>query len=185
MPLVLELSVSMPRNNIVNSGLGWTGSGPRVADHGIDSAATRNVLWQSQAGQLAGTSPFVVLGVGINNLGEDDTPAATAAGVLADVAAIHHAAPQTEVIVVGILPTGPGPQAPPQAEIRQTNALVAQALAGDPRALFADLGGATEQADGAIPSWIRMDDTHPTALGYFDLTWALLPYLERALFASL
>jgi lysophospholipase L1-like esterase len=193
-PQVAAGEVSAPRNNPALVFLGdsiialWGASGHGVADYGLDGAATQNVLWQVQAGQLAGTFPFVVvLGIGINNLNEGDTPAATAAGIVADVQAIHQAAPQATVVVMGILPTNPAQllPVPPQAEIRQTNALVAQALAGDPRALFADLSGAIQQPDGSIAPLMLIDGVHPSPLGYVNLTFALLPYLEQGSFKSL
>jgi lysophospholipase L1-like esterase len=198
----LEEAAGLPRNNAAIVFLGdsitwgfayglgrpvWDATlAPGAADYGVNFAATQNVLWQLEAGQLLGTFPsVVVLGIGINNLFDGDTPQATAAGVLADVRAIHAAAPQAEVLVVGVLPTGPTPQDPFRAAASQVNALVSRALAGDPRALFADVGRAVEQPDGSISPWTLIDYVHPTALGYADLTWALLPSLEQAFFLSL
>jgi lysophospholipase L1-like esterase len=201
-PLLLAVTALMPRNNagivFLGDSVTWGfayGLGAPVwhstwgafgaADYGAIGLSTQNVLWQLEAGQLLGTFPSaVVLNIGTNNLCVDgDTPQETAAGVAADVQAIHAAAPQATVVVFG-LTGGQTPNDPYRALVNQTNALVGQMLAGDPRAVFIDVEPAFEQPDGSASSAFLFDSIHPTALGYAVENNLLLPDLERAFLAS-
>lgn len=153
-----------------------------MADYGVGGQTTQDLLFQFSQGQLIGIEPaVVVLDIGGNNLLEGDSPQATAAGVLADVATIHQYLPMSHVLVLGILPGKQFPSDPYRSEGAQTNQLVSQMLAGDPRASFADLGSIFLQPDGTISTSMMFDYIHPTKQGYVDLTDALLPFIEQAL----
>ncbi|HTU92786.1 MAG TPA: GDSL-type esterase/lipase family protein [Gemmataceae bacterium] len=156
-----------------------------MADYGISGQTTQSLLFQLTQGQLIGIDPaVVVLDIGANDLLQGSSPLATAAGVLTDVATIHQFLPQSQVIVLGILPGMQSPTNPYRAEGTQTNQLVSQMLAGDPHATFLDLGSIFLQPDGTISTSMMFDYVHPTEQGYIDLTDALLPVIEQALFSS-
>lgn len=150
-----------------------------AANYSMSGQTTQSLLFQFSLGQLLGIHPGeVVLSIGGNNLLQGDSPQDTAEGVLADVATIHQFLPQSNVIVMGILPGMQSPTAPYRAEGEQTNALVSQMLAGDPQATFVDLGWIFLQPDGTISDTMMFDYLHPTTLGYLDYTVALFPVLQ-------
>jgi len=156
-----------------------------MADYGVGGQTTQSLLFQLSLGQLTGIHPaVVVLDIGANNLLQGDTPQQTAEGILADVAAIHQYQPQAQVLVLGILPGMQYPSNPYRTEGAQTNQLVSQMLAGDPRVTFLDLGSIFLQPDGTISDTMMFDYLHPTEQGYLDLTNALLPTLEQYLLPS-
>jgi lysophospholipase L1-like esterase len=151
-----------------------------MSDYGVYGQTTQSLLFQLSLGQLAGIQPaVVVLDIGGDNLLQGDSPQATAAGVLADVAAIHSYLPQSQVLVLGILPGEQSPSDPYRLAVKQTNQLVSQTLAGDPHAAFVDLGSLFLQPDGSIATSMMFDYLHPTEQGYLKLTAALLPALEQ------
>jgi lysophospholipase L1-like esterase len=151
-------------------------------NYGVSGQTTQSLLYQLSLGQLTGINPVeVVLDIGGNNLLQGNSPQDTAAGVLADVAAIHQSLPQTQVLVLGILPGFQNPTDSYRALAAQTNQLVSQMLAGDPHASFLDLGSIFLQPDGTISDSMMFDYLHPTALGYLNLTNALLPVIEQTL----
>jgi lysophospholipase L1-like esterase len=153
-----------------------------AADYGVGDQTTQSLLYQISLGQLVGINPsVVVLNVGTNNLWEGDTPQATAAGVLADVSAIHRYLPAAQVLVLGVPPGGPRPNDPYRQQANQTDALVSQMLAGDPRATFVNIAPGLEQPDGTISNLFLFDSIHPTDLGYLGMTVVLLGPLDQAL----
>jgi lysophospholipase L1-like esterase len=153
-----------------------------AADYAIPGQTTQSLLFQFSLGQLAGINPLVVvLNIGGNNLLEGDTPQATAAGVLADVATIHQYLPQSQVLVLGVLPGKESPTDPYRLAGTQTDALVSQMLAGDPHATFVSIGSVFLQPDGTISDSVMYDFLHPTILGYLDMTEALLPVIQQTI----
>jgi lysophospholipase L1-like esterase len=153
-----------------------------MASYGVIGQTTQSLLYQLSLGQLGGSHPAaIVLNIGGNNLLQGDTPQATAAGILADVAAIHQSLPQTQVLVLGVLPGMQSPNDPYRIAGAETDALASSLLAGDPHATFVNLEGLFVQADGTIPSSQLFDYLHPSELGYIELTLALLPSLFQAL----
>lgn len=153
-----------------------------MANYGVFGQTTQTLLYQLSLGQLSGVNPAeVVLDIGANNLLQGDSPQDTAAGVLADVATIHQFLPQSHVLVLGVLPGMQSPNDPYRALVAQTNQLESQMLASDPQVTFVDLGSIFLQPDGTISSSMMFDYLHPTALGYLDLTNALLPVIEQSL----
>jgi beta-glucosidase len=152
-----------------------------AADYGVSGQTTQSLLYQLSLGQLVGIHPsVVVLTVGTNNLLEGDSPEATAAGILADVYAIHQYLPGAHVLVLGVPPGGASPTDPDRLQTEQTDALVQPLLAGAPWATFVNIAPALEQPDGSISSAVLIDTVHPTTLGYFDLMNALAAPLDQA-----
>jgi lysophospholipase L1-like esterase len=157
-----------------------------AADYGVIGATTESLLYQLSIGQLLGDRPsVVVLTIGTNNLLEGDGPQATAAGVLANVAMIHQLEPQAQVLVLGVPPGGATQNDPYRIQVNQTDALVAQMVAGDSRATFVNIAPAFESGDGSISGLILLDDIHPTTLGYANLTAALVTPITTAYLGSL
>jgi lysophospholipase L1-like esterase len=164
----------------------WSAFMSGAADFGVNGQTTENLLYQLSLGQLVGLNPsVVVLTIGTNNLLQGDTPEATAAGILADVATIHFFQPQAQVLVLGVPPGKASPNDPYRVASVQTDALVQQQLIGDPHATFIDIAPAFEQSDGAISNLILFDYIHPTALGYANMTAVLAPAIMEAYLKSL
>jgi beta-glucosidase len=159
----------------------WTLMAPLgMANYGVTGQTTQSLLFQFSLGQLSGITPsVVVLDIGGNNLLHGDSPQATAEGVLADVATIHQYLPQSQIVVLGVLPGKESPQDPYRQEGAQTNQLVSQMLAGDPKATFVNFGAIFVQPDGTISTYMMFDYLHPTELGYIELTMFLLPVIEQ------
>jgi hypothetical protein len=135
-----------------------------MANYGVPGQTTQSLLFQLAEGQLVGINPAVVV---------------------LDVAMIHQFQPQAQVIVLGVLPGMEYPSNPYRSEGAQTNQLVRQMLAGDPRATFVDFGSLFLQPDGTISTSMMFDYIHPTQQGYEDLTNVLRPVIEQYLFANL
>ncbi len=146
-----------------------------AVNYGVNYQTTQDVLLQLSLGQLVGLYPLeVVLTIGTNNLLAGDTPQATAAGIVADVNAIHAFAPQAQVLVLGVPPGAAHPNDPYRLTVDQTDALVRQMLAGDPRATFFNIAPALEQSDGTLSDAVMLNYIHPTILGYLRMTNALI-----------
>jgi N-acetylglucosamine-6-sulfatase/beta-glucosidase len=153
-----------------------------VADYGVVGQTTQSLLFQMSLGVLAGINPVEVsVEIGANNLLQDESPQDAAAGVIADVNMVHLFLPQAHVLVLGVFPGHQSPGDPYRSEGAQTNQLVSQMLAGDPRATFLDLGWIFLQPDGSISNTMLFDYLHPTELGYQALTNLLQPMIEQAL----
>jgi lysophospholipase L1-like esterase len=145
-----------------------------AANLAVPGQTTQNVLFQLETGALQGAHPqAVVLMIGGNNLLAGNTPDQTAAGVMADVQAIHAQDPGAQVLVLAIPPLGSSPQDPIRAEVAQTNALIAQQVAGLPYAQYLDTTSSFVQPDGTVPTSLLYDGIHPTALGYWLMTNSL------------
>ena len=156
-----------------------------MASYGVIGQTTQSLLYQFSLGLLTGINPsVVVLNIGGNNLLQGDTPQATAAGILADVNTIHQYLPQAQVLVLGVLPGMQNASDPYRIAGTQTDQLAAQMLAGDPSAMFVNVGSVFVQANGTISSSVLSDYLHPTQLGYLELTNALLPLIQQILFPN-
>jgi lysophospholipase L1-like esterase len=156
-----------------------------AVDYGIPGQTTQSLLYQLSQDQLSGIQPsMVVLTIGTNNLLEGDSPQATAAGILADVQAIHSFLPQTQILVLGTPPGASSAFDPYRIEVNRTDALVSLGLAGDPKATFLSIAPALEQPDGSITPAVLSDCIHPTEQGYLALMAALLARLPQAPFAQ-
>jgi len=153
-----------------------------MASYGVIGQTTQSLLYQFSLGLFNGINPaIVVLDIGGNNLLQGDTPQATAAGILADVAVIHESLPQAKILVLGVLPGMQNPTDSYRLDGTQTNQLAAQMLAGLPYASFQNIGSVFLQGDGTISSSLMSDYLHPTQLGYLEMTSALLPIIEGVL----
>jgi lysophospholipase L1-like esterase/Ca2+-binding EF-hand superfamily protein len=131
----------------------------------IGGITTSQVLWQVETGQVAYATPdVVVLLIGSNNLGWGESPEATAAGIAKIVYELRAQLPQTQILLLGLLPRGQSPFDPFRAEIAQVNRLIAE-LEGD-GVTFLDFGDAFLRRNGTISPLIMPDYLHPSQLGY-------------------
>jgi lysophospholipase L1-like esterase len=149
---------------------------------GIGGDKTQQVLWRITHGELEGLHPrVVVLLIGTNNLGHDRAPPPrVAAGISKVVAMLRTRLPTTQLLVLGILPSGEHPSAPLRAQIAATNALVAR-LDDGASIRYLDVGRHFLADDARIPRELMDDFLHPTPRGYRVLAKAVEPTLSQML----
>jgi lysophospholipase L1-like esterase len=101
--------------------------GGALADYGVKGQTTQGLLSQLAMGQLSGTAPaVVVLTIGTNDLLLGQSPQAAAAGILADLGAVHLLAPKAQVLVLGVPPGHFDPRDPYRQATVQTDAIVSR-----------------------------------------------------------
>jgi lysophospholipase L1-like esterase len=149
----------------VNAGFGWD--------------RTENVLWRLQHGELADTAPeVVVVMIGTNNMDLNSAPE-IAAGVRAICGEIHTRQPRTKILLLGIFPRGPRPDAT-RAKVAEANKLLAK-LDGHDAVTFLDIGATFLQPDGTISREVLQDYLHPSRKGYVMWVDAMQPTLSKLL----
>jgi beta-glucosidase len=154
-----------------------------AADFGVVGDQTQNLVWRLENGELDGHPKVAVVQIGTNNLffhDANETPQETADGIIADVQAIRTLSPQTQIILLGLLPRGQSPDDPTRAEVQEVNSLIAgQADGNDVR--FLDLGSLFLRPDGTISADLMPDFLHPSTQGYQLLADALQVPLSQML----
>lgn len=153
-----------------------------AADYGVSGQTTQSLLYQLGLGQLTGShASMVVLTIGTNDLVQGTPPLLTAAGIVADVDAIHFYLPQTKVLVLGAPPASAAPGDPLRVAINQTNSTLSNLLAGDPHATYLNIAPALEKPDGTIPTSVMPDGIHLSDVGFLYLTSAIYPTVYQAI----
>src|SRR5262249_51373913 len=132
---------------------------------GVVGDTTENVLWRVENGELAGQPKAVVIEVGTNNLGLGNTPAETAQGIEAVVAAVRAASPRSHILVLGILPRGQGASDALTVQASVVNSIIAQQFDGT-TVHFLDVGSKFLNADGTLNPSLFVDGLHPSEAGY-------------------
>ncbi|HWE96590.1 MAG TPA: GDSL-type esterase/lipase family protein [Tepidisphaeraceae bacterium] len=149
----------------VNAGFGWD--------------RTENVLWRLQHGELDQTSPeVVVVMIGTNNMDLNTAPE-IAAGVGAVCGEVHARQPKAKILLLGIFPRGPKPDAT-RAKVAETNKLLAN-LDGHDGVTFLDISPTFVNADGTISKDVLQDYLHPSRKGYVMWVDAMQPTLSKLL----
>lgn len=153
---------------------------------GIGGDATQSALWRLADYDLTQISPKVaVLNIGTNNIcwpsggtcTGGDTPADTAAGVLANVEYLRQALPDTRILLLGMLPRGESASDVHRLAIAETNNLI-EAFDDDQYVHYLDIGDAFVQADGQISANTMFDYLHLTESGYITYAASISPYIE-------
>jgi len=137
---------------------GW-----RTVEMGMSGDRTQNVLWRLKRGTLVGVHPkAVVIAIGINNR-NDDSAEAVAKGTEALVREVRSQAPGARVIVTGLFPTGPNPDDPQRAYVKDVNGR----LKGLRSVEFIDIGPELLLPDGHTDfSKMAGDSLHLAPGGY-------------------
>jgi lysophospholipase L1-like esterase len=145
---------------------------------GIGGDRTQNLLWRMDQGELKDLNPRVlVLLIGINNLNGGDSPEATARGVQSLVEQMQRHLPSTQLLLLGLLPSGAMADDPLRSRIQETNQRLA-ALSRE-RVYYADIGSSFLTSDGSIDPQLMPDFLHPSPEGYRVFAKALAPHLAR------
>jgi lysophospholipase L1-like esterase len=151
--------------------------GAKLANRGISGDTTRGMLLRLADDVLALDPSGVVMLMGTNDLEEGAEPETIAANVKQIIAAIETENPRTPIVVCHVFPSSADKKRPAE-KIKKLNALVAEAVKGDPRVrvvdtwtLFADCVG-----DAKLEEF--PDLLHPNEKGYAKWVAAIRPVLE-------
>ena len=140
-------------------------------DIAIRGEVTQITLWRMEHGALDELSPkLVVLMIGSNDLALSHpfSPEDTAHGVLAVVDQIRRRLPDSELLLLGILPRGFGSaDSALRRNIRQTNAILAKT--SWQHVHYLDIGDVVLNADGSVSSLCLFDGIHPTSTGFMKM----------------
>ena len=121
---------------------------------------------------------LVVLLIGTNDLWPGVNPANVAIGIGTVVHEIRRRAPQSHILLVGLLPRGAEPDDPLRRVRLAVNALLAGCADG--AVTFADPGAMLLDGEGRLSKDYAFDTLHLTWLGYAVLGAGLEPYIRQA-----
>ena len=153
---------------------------------GIGGDKTQNSLWRLQDYDLAKISPEVaVLSIGTNNIcwpsrgtcTGHDTPQDTAAGVQSNVNYLRQELPNTQILVLGLLPREQFSDGPLRQPISGTNDLIS-ALDDGEFVHYLDVGDLLVESGGEISTDIMFDYLHLTESGFARYAAAISPVVE-------
>jgi lysophospholipase L1-like esterase len=154
-------------------------AGRRVVNLGYGWDRTENVLWRLNHGEFDDVSPkVVVVMIGTNNMNLN-SPDEIASGITEICALLHRKSPSTRILLLGIFPRGPSPDAT-RAKIASVNERIAK-LDGRDGVTYLDIGQIFLEPDGSISKDVMYDFLHPAALGYARWSAAMKPTLDRLL----
>jgi N-acetylglucosamine-6-sulfatase len=151
----------------------------KAANFGIAGERVEQVLWRVQNGELDGyKARAVVLMIGTNNLRGTPSDQDIADGIAFLCAEIQKRQPAAKILLLGIFPRGPAPDAPYRERIKAINAALAK-LDDRKSLFFMDIGEKFLAADGTIPAEIMYDGLHPAERGYEIWADAILPRVKE------
>ena len=153
-------------------------AGRKALNLGVPGDQTENVLWRLDRLDLASIKPRqAVLLIGTNNLRGDDSACDILAGIDAILQRARAAWPAAQLVVVGILPRGPGMQFAIERR-RGVNAALraASATAGH---IFVDPTAAFLCGGGNACGYFQDDLLHLLPAGYAHYWSVLRPVLEE------
>jgi lysophospholipase L1-like esterase len=146
-----------------------------VLNLGFGYDFTENTLWRLLHGELEGAkAKAVVIHIGTNNAGKN-TPEEIAVGIHAICDVVHRRLPQARILLMGIFPRGPKPDAM-REKLTKINRMLAQ-LHGENGITYLDIGAKFLQPDGTLSKEVMFDYLHPTEQGYEIWAKAIEPYL--------
>lgn len=156
------------------------GFGAKAQNFGIHSDKTENLLWRLQNGEAdfrTKTPEKAVLMIGTNDIGKASTDDIVR-GILANARVLQEKLPNTQLLVVGVLPRGADPNDPLRRTVAEINRKLKAALQGS-NVEFADVGNRMLDSQGRMLAGVWQDDnTHPTyGPGYSRLFEGLRPFV--------
>ncbi|MDP1797294.1 MAG: GDSL-type esterase/lipase family protein [Planctomycetaceae bacterium] len=151
----------------------------KVGNLGYGYDYLENTLWRLQHGELDGAkAKAVVVHIGTNNAHKNSVDEIVA-GIHAILKEIRRRQPQATIVLMGIFPRGPKPDA-----TREKLAAINKQLAtldGKDNVRFLDITTKFLQPDGTITREIMGDYLHPSAAGYQIWAEAIEPVLTEIL----
>jgi lysophospholipase L1-like esterase len=145
-----------------------------AVNFGIGGDRTENVLWRLENGELAGTSPkVIVLLTGTNNQ-DMNTAEEVAVGITAVVRSLRTKCPQSRILLLGIFPS----QDTPAEKTNAINAIVAK-LDDGKMVRYLDVGAKLLGEDGTVQEGVLGDGVQLTRKGYEIWAEAMNPLLAE------
>jgi beta-glucosidase len=146
---------------------------------GLSGDTTRGTLWRLENLDWPVLHPSVaVVLIGTNNTGSGSKPVDTALGVAEIIRTLRQRAPETKVLLLGILPRGSDGSDRLRAVNMQVNALIAGCAEPD-QVVYYDAGPKLLETDGRLDAKVSFDRLHLTPMGYYMLATALAPLVAR------
>ena len=150
-----------------------------AANLGFGYDYVENTLWRLRNGELDGAAAkVVVVHIGTNNVSKNSVDEIVL-GIQVILDEIRRRQPQAKIVLMGILPRGPRPDA-----TREKLTAINQRLSerdGKDGIAFLDITRKYLQPDGSLPRELMGDFLHPTAKGYEIWAAALEPLLKPLL----
>jgi len=150
----------------------------RTVDMGISGDRTENVIWRIENGTLEGINPKVaVVLIGTNNTDGNhylniSTPTELAEGIYKICNLINEKLPETEILLMGILPYGYNPNHRDNIN-KATNKLIASFPKKNPKIHYINIGSKYVDENGKIKKELMPDYLHPNAEGHLIMFEAL------------
>ncbi len=151
---------------------------------GISGDRTENVIWRLQNGEFDGIHPKVAtLLIGTNNTDGNhylqiSTPAELAAGIGKICSIVRKKSPDTEIILLGILPYGYKPNHRDEIN-KATNRIISRFPEKDPKIHYHDLGHLFLKEHGKVRRDLMPDYLHPNGEGDKLIFEALAPVISE------
>ena len=151
-----------------------------AVNFGITAQRTEHVLWRvTDGGQLKINPELIVLLIGTNNLHRSPRPDSAkqvAEGIKAILDVIKVKAPQSKVLLLGILPRNWDSSA--KRKVGEVNAIISS-YADNKRIFYFDAGPALLDKYGKISKTVFRDGIHLTPYGYELFAKTLLTEIEK------
>jgi lysophospholipase L1-like esterase len=148
----------------------------RPSNFGIGGDRAENVLFRLNNGELAWTSPkVIVLLLGVNNLSMGNNPGEVALGVSTVITKLRAVVPDTKILLLGVFPTK---LAGHNAQIPKVNAYLAKMDDGK-MVRFLDINAKLMGADGQVRKDVMKDAVHLNRNGYVIWRDNIAPVLTK------
>ena len=150
----------------------------RTLNMGVSGDRTENVIWRLENGALEGISPKVaIVLIGTNNTDGNhylniSTPTELADGIYKICDLIHRKLPDTEILLMGILPYGYNANLRNNTN-KATNQLISAFPEKNPKIHYIDIGPEYIDKNGKVNKELMPDYLHPNAEGHMLMFKAL------------
>ena len=150
----------------------------RTLNMGVSGDRTENVIWRLENGALEGISPKVaIVLIGTNNTDGNhylniSTPTELADGIYKICDLIHRKLPDTEILLMGILPYGYNANLRNNTN-KATNQLISAFPEKNPKIHYIDIGSEYIDKNGKVNKELMPDYLHPNAEGHMLMFKAL------------
>ena len=152
--------------------------GLKTANRGIGGDTTRGLLYRMQEDVLDLHPVAIVLLIGTNDLDIGADPEDAAANIRDILAAIKKSNSKTPVIVCQVMPSSATKHRPAD-KIKKLNALVDEAISGDPQFIRCDTWSIYADENGDAKKEEFPDLLHPNTAGYAKWKAALDPIFAK------
>lgn len=148
----------------------------RPSNFGIGGDRTENVLFRLNNGELAFTSPkVVVLLIGVNNLAMGNNPGEVALGTALVIRKLRGVVPNTKILLLGIFPTK---NLAKNKKVIEVNRFLAKMDDGK-MVRYLNINAKFFDKDGKVRNELMRDEVHITGAGYVLWAEGIAPALAK------